>query len=48
MEIRFHPAARTEVTEAQSWYQERSALAAVGFAREIARVVRSIGTDINW
>ena len=47
MEIRFHPAARTEVTEAQSWYQERSAIAAVGFAREIARVVRSIAEAPN-
>ena len=42
METRFHPAARTEVTEAQSWYGERSAIAAVGFAREIARAVRLI------
>ena len=40
MEIRFHPAARTEVTEAESWYRERSPLAAVGFSSEIARAVR--------
>ena len=47
METRFHPAASTEVTEARSWYRERSPLAAVGFAREIARAVRLISEAPN-
>lgn len=47
MEIRFHPAAHTEVTEAQSWYRERSPMAAVGFARETARAVRLISEAPN-
>lgn len=42
MIVRFHPDAATELLEARSWYQARSPLSALGFAREIARAVELI------
>ncbi|TDI23865.1 MAG: type II toxin-antitoxin system RelE/ParE family toxin [Acidobacteria bacterium] len=42
MSVRFHPAARTDLLEARAWYEERSPLSAVGFARDVARAVRLI------
>ena len=42
MGVSFHPRARDEVEEAQSWYEERSLLAAAGFLHEISVAVRRI------
>lgn len=38
----FHPAAAEEVAEAQTWYTERSELAAEAFALEVDLVVRRV------
>jgi len=38
----FHPAAAEEVAEAQTWYAERSELAAEAFALEVDLVVRRV------
>jgi len=42
MRVDFHPRARDEVEEAQSWYEERSLLAAAGFLHELSVAVRRI------
>jgi plasmid stabilization system protein ParE len=40
--VSLHPRARDEVEEAQSWYEERSLLAAAGFLQELSRAIRRI------
>jgi plasmid stabilization system protein ParE len=44
MTVRFHPAARAELREARLWYEERSPLAAVAFAQEVAAAVSRIAS----
>jgi toxin ParE1/3/4 len=44
MTVKFHPAARAEVLEARLWYEERSPLAAVAFAQEVAVAVSRISS----
>lgn len=43
MHVSFHPRAHDEVEDAQSWYEERSLLAAAGFLHEISVALRRIG-----
>jgi hypothetical protein len=45
--IEFHPEAEQELSEAQSWYRERSRLAARAFATDIAYSVRQIAAAPN-
>lgn len=40
-QVEFHPEALQEVGEHESWYRERSELAAQGFLLELDRAVRS-------
>lgn len=40
--VEFHPEAETEAAKHESWYRERSELAAQGFILELDRAVRSI------
>ena len=42
MTVEFHPAALQEVENAQAWYEERSALAASAFLRELSIAVQRI------
>ena len=42
MRVSFHPAAAAEVERAQTWYEERSVLAAAGFLQELTRAVQRI------
>ncbi len=42
MNVRFHPAAREELRNARTWYEERSPLSALGFAQEVDRAIRQI------
>lgn len=42
MFVRFHPAARSELLEARSWYEERSLASATAFAQEIASAIGRI------
>jgi plasmid stabilization system protein ParE len=44
MTVKFHPAARAEILEARLWYDERSPLAAVAFAQELATAVSRISS----
>jgi toxin ParE1/3/4 len=47
MAVSLHPRARDEIEEAQSWYEERSLLAAAGFLQELSRAIRHIGEAPN-
>ena len=47
IKIEFHPEAEEELSEAKSWYRERSKLAARAFATEIAYSVRQIAAAPN-
>lgn len=40
IKIEFHPEAERELSEAKSWYRERSKLAARAFATDIADSIR--------
>ena len=40
MRVEFHPAARAESEDAQSWYEERSLIAAAVFLRELSDTIR--------
>ena len=40
MRVEFHPAAQAESEDAQTWYEERSLLAAAGFLRELSDAIR--------
>lgn len=42
IKVEFHPEAEQELSEAKSWYRERSKLAARAFATEIATSIRQI------
>ena len=42
MTVRFHPAARDEIRNAHAWYEERSPLAALGFAQDVDRAIQQI------
>ena len=49
MRVRFHHEAGQELTEAQTWYRERSEVAAQAFALEIDHAVRSIAeAPLRW
>ncbi|MBC8031918.1 MAG: type II toxin-antitoxin system RelE/ParE family toxin [Pyrinomonadaceae bacterium] len=43
--IEFHPEADQELSEAKSWYRERSKLAARAFATDIAESLRHIAAS---
>jgi len=40
--IRFHPEAQSDLQSAQSWYRERSQIAAQAFVTEVLRGLKSI------
>ena len=40
MRVEFHPAARAESEDAQTWYEERSLIAAASFLRELSDAIR--------
>jgi plasmid stabilization system protein ParE len=42
IKVEFHPEAEQDLSEAKSWYRERSKLAARAFATEFAYSVRQI------
>jgi plasmid stabilization system protein ParE len=42
MTVRFHPAAREDIRTARDWYEERSPLAALGFAQDVDRAIQQI------
>lgn len=42
MTVSFHPAARVELLEARSWYEERSPLSAVAFLQEVESAISRI------
>ncbi len=42
MTVRFHPAARLELREARGWYEDRSTLASIAFAYEVAEAIDRI------
>jgi plasmid stabilization system protein ParE len=42
MRVSFHPEAFREVEEAQSWYENRSYLAAAGFLHELSIALRRV------
>jgi len=42
MNVRFHPAAQTELLQGRAWYEERSPLSALAFAEEIATAIQRI------
>ena len=45
MHVDFHPAALAESEEAQTWYAERSLIAAASFLRELSVAVRRADSD---
>ena len=47
IKIEFHPEAARELSEAKSWYRERSKLAARAFAADIADSIRRIAASPN-
>ena len=47
--VRFHPEADQELAEAQSWYRERSEVAAQAFALELDHAILSIvEAPLRW
>ena len=42
MRVEFHPAALREVEDAQSWYEERSVIAASAFLRELSLAIQRV------
>ena len=47
MTVSFHPAAPNEVVEARSWYEVRSPISALGFARALDKAVGRIAAAPN-
>ena len=47
IKVEFHPEAEQDLSEAKSWYRERSKLAARAFATEFAYAVRQISSSPN-
>jgi plasmid stabilization system protein ParE len=42
MNVELHPAAQREIDDAQSWYEERSTLAASAFLQELSIAIQRI------